>query len=160
MQCLRRYKDTGRRHPNLPNAFKYALSMIVTCIGVFHHERLEGSNPIRVIWIVAYVASSIYSWYWDVFMDWSLIDVNSSDYIRPRRMLSKRFFWIYYVIVPLDFILRFFWAHTLIVDNREANFSLLGFVARWSALAEIIRRAIWAIFRYVLKIVKLQCIGL
>ena len=36
MQCIRRYFDTGKRHPNLPNAFKYALAMMVTIFSVFN----------------------------------------------------------------------------------------------------------------------------
>ena len=35
-QCLRRYFDTGQRVPNLPNAFKYAMSQSVTLFGAFH----------------------------------------------------------------------------------------------------------------------------
>ena len=35
-QCLRRYLDTGKRMPNLANAFKYAMSMSVTLFGAFH----------------------------------------------------------------------------------------------------------------------------
>jgi len=35
-QCLRRYLDTGKRVPNLPNALKYAMSQSVTLFGAFH----------------------------------------------------------------------------------------------------------------------------
>jgi hypothetical protein len=35
-QCLRRYMDTGKRFPNLANAFKYAMSQTVTLFGAFH----------------------------------------------------------------------------------------------------------------------------
>ena len=35
-QCLRRYLDTGKRMPNLANAFKYAMSQSVTLFGAFH----------------------------------------------------------------------------------------------------------------------------
>lgn len=38
-QCLRRYVDTGKRMPNLANAFKYALSQSVTLFGAFHPVR-------------------------------------------------------------------------------------------------------------------------
>lgn len=45
-QCLRRYHDTGKRMPNLANAFKYAMSQSVTLFGAFHplylmHNRQE-----------------------------------------------------------------------------------------------------------------------
>jgi len=36
MQCLRRYWDTGKRMPNLANAFKYSMAQTVTLFGAFY----------------------------------------------------------------------------------------------------------------------------
>ena len=43
-QCLRRYLDTGKRMPNLANAFKYAMSQSVTLFGTFHPLYLMHSS--------------------------------------------------------------------------------------------------------------------
>jgi EXS family/SPX domain len=70
-QCLRRYTDTGNRFPHLANAFKYALSQTVTLFGAFHplYMRNERESQIfQFFWMFAFVASSLYSFSWDLFM--------------------------------------------------------------------------------------------
>lgn len=93
-QCLRRYLDTGMRVPNLPNAGKYALSQTVTLFGAFHplylmhrdhsttsnlsddiimQEIDSGIGGLRLFdffWFGIFVTSSLYSYFWDVRMDW------------------------------------------------------------------------------------------
>ena len=99
MQCLRRYHDTGRRWPNLANALKYSLSQSVTLFGTFHPLYMYNTNkevkvgvvfgdddetpahriverpPVdlyQVFWIGLFICSSMYSFAWDVWMDWGL----------------------------------------------------------------------------------------
>ena len=92
-QCLRRYLDTGKRVPNLPNAFKYAVSQTVTLFGTFHPLYLMSgggndswdvsehdgelvlkhrSSMFQIFWMCLFIASSLYSFFWDVYMDWGL----------------------------------------------------------------------------------------
>ena len=89
-QCLRRYLDTGKRVPNLPNALKYAISQTVTLFGTFHplylmsarsHDVGEEAedvilkhrkNLFQIFWMCLFIASSLYSFCWDVYMDWGL----------------------------------------------------------------------------------------
>jgi EXS family/SPX domain len=70
-QCLRRYTDTGHRFPHLANAFKYALSQTVTLFGAFHplymRNRRE-SQVFQIFWMFAFIASSLYSFWWDLYM--------------------------------------------------------------------------------------------
>ena len=90
-QCLRKYMDTRKAMPNLANAFKYAMSQCVTLFGAFHplylmHNRrdqynismndggtLELSDQSRfdffqVFWMGLFISSSLYSYWWDVYM--------------------------------------------------------------------------------------------
>lgn len=72
-QCLRRYMDTGNRFPHLANAFKYALTQTVTLFGAFHPLYMTNkteSTLFQLFWTFAFVASSLYSFFWDVYMDW------------------------------------------------------------------------------------------
>ena len=80
MQCLRRYYDTGNRVPNLPNAFKYALSMCITVFGVTNPSISQpfGWSTLQVLWTVAYMVSTLYSWFWDVNFDWAAFTVTYS----------------------------------------------------------------------------------
>mmetsp|Transcript_20257 Transcript_20257/g.45924 ORF Transcript_20257/g.45924 Transcript_20257/m.45924 type:complete len:144 (-) Transcript_20257:1146-1577(-) len=84
LQCVRRYMDTKKRFPNLANALKYALSQTVTLFGAFHplilfHERHENAvtslknvEIFQMFWFGLFILSSLYSFVWDVYMDWGL----------------------------------------------------------------------------------------
>ena len=103
LQCLRRYYDT-RVGWNLANAFKYALASMVVVFGGMHaevksfssHSHGEGSgsggasnpNPspgspddsassisfFTVLYLVAITLSTLYTFAWDVKMDWGLLE--------------------------------------------------------------------------------------
>ncbi len=122
-QCLRRYMDTGKRNPNLLNAGKYALSQTVTLFGAFHPLYLmyvereadithddtlvemvdAGRSPFDSFWMGIFVSSSLYSYFWDVYMDWGLGRVKQG-FLGTRLMFPKKHF--YYVVIVLDLFLR------------------------------------------------------
>lgn len=82
-QCLRRYADTGNRLPHLANAFKYALSQTVTLFGAFHplYMRAEkkDSGLFQAFWMFAFISSSLYSFFWDVFMVSEMVSLPQYD---------------------------------------------------------------------------------
>ena len=95
------YYDTGKRHPNLPNALKYALAMCVTIFSVFNphlksHDTDQGWTAYQVFWTVAYATSTLYTYSWDVLMDWSLGNPNH-DFLRERRMFRRKS--VYYAAI-------------------------------------------------------------
>lgn len=70
-QCLRRYVDTRNRFPHLANAFKYAMSQTVTLFGAFHPLYMRNKRESQIFqsfWMFAFIASSLYSFCWDIFM--------------------------------------------------------------------------------------------
>jgi xenotropic and polytropic retrovirus receptor 1 len=153
MQCIRRYFDTGKRHPNLPNAFKYALAMMVTIFSVFNpnvkkHTQGDGWQAYQGAWTTAYIVSTLYTYSWDVFMDWSLGD-KGYYFLRERRMFRHRTY--YYCAIVADLLLRFLWTYTLIPEKDQDSFSngvsLSSAVAPFAAAAEICRRTMWSFFR-------------
>jgi xenotropic and polytropic retrovirus receptor 1 len=73
MQNIRRYGDTQQRWPHLGNAVKYALSHVVVIFGVFHPTATSAENTYDRAWLIAYLVSTIYSFWWDVVMDWGLL---------------------------------------------------------------------------------------
>lgn len=147
LQCMRRFADSKKRHPNLSNAFKYALSMCVTVFGAFNPDlssTIEWS-AYRVIWTVAYFSSTLYAWWWDICMDWSLYDAEVGG-LRERRMLGEA--WYYYAAAGLDLVLRFFWTYTLVPERDQDTFLKVGIaLAPFAAMAEVARRTIWSVFR-------------
>jgi hypothetical protein len=106
-QCLRRYIDTGDRFPHLPNAAKYALSQTVTLFGAFHPLYMEldsqigsgGLKLFQLFWMLVFVSSSLYSFTWDVFMDWGL-GKPSYGYLGPSLMYPRRSY--YYATMAID----------------------------------------------------------
>ena len=105
-QCLRRYIDTGDRFPHLANATKYAMSQTVTLFGAFHPLYLEhsskpagGINMFQIFWTLIFVSSSLYSFFWDVKMDWGLGD-KKYGFLNESLMYPRRYY--YYTIIALD----------------------------------------------------------
>jgi hypothetical protein len=124
-QCLRKYADTRQRMPHLANAFKYAMSQTVTLFGAFHplyltretrqhHElydgvilkqlqRDESKNWFDRFWLFMFIASSLYSFFWDVYFDWGL-GRKEYGFLGPRLMYPKKIY--YYSVMCADLFLR------------------------------------------------------
>eukprot|EP00986_Skeletonema_menzelii_P012335 scaffold6776_cov144-Skeletonema_menzelii.AAC.2 len=168
-QCLRRYMDTGKRFPNLANAFKYAMSQTVTLFGAFHplylmHERSEkynvslgdddeegviqfsrrNVNLFQIFWMGLFIASSLYSYIWDVYMDWGL-GRRAYGFLGPRLMFPRKSH--YFSVMAADLILRFMWVLTLIPPQSGAKFELPAYLSAISMVLELFRRTIWSFFR-------------
>lgn len=147
-QCLRRYADTGQRFPHLANAFKYAMSQTVTLFGAFHplylNNNTKESNVFQAFWTFAFVASSLYSFVWDVYMDWGL-GRPSFGFLGPRLMYPKRY--VYFTVICIDLVLRFAWVLTLVPPNSGAAFALPAYLTAVSMMLELFRRTIWGFLR-------------
>jgi hypothetical protein len=149
-QCLRRYADTGNRVPHLPNAFKYALSQTVTLFGAFHPlylgiaQQNSGFDLFQFFWVAVFVSSSLYSFFWDVYMDWGL-GRPKFGFLGPRLMYPEKYF--YFVIIVFDLVLRFAWVLTLVPPESGASFALPQYMTAVSLMLELFRRTIWGFLR-------------
>ena len=146
-QCLRRYMDTRKRFPHLANAFKYALSQTVTLFGAFHPlymNNREESDIFQMFWSFVFVASSLYSFAWDVYMDWGL-GLPKHWFLGPRLMYPKRS--VYYATIAADLVLRFAWVLTLLPPDSGAAFALPAYLTAVSMMLELSRRTVWGFLR-------------
>jgi len=150
-QCLRKYLDTGKRFPNLANAFKYAMSQTVTLFGAFHplyqmHRPPERGtvNWFQLGWLGLFVSSSLYSFVWDVFSDWGLGSLEHG-FLAGRLMYGHRYY--YYLAIVVDIVLRFMWVLTLVPPQSGASFEFPQYLAAVSMLLELMRRTMWGFFR-------------
>jgi xenotropic and polytropic retrovirus receptor 1 len=67
-QCVNKYWNTGDAFPHLVNAGKYFSSMVVIWSNYFY-----GFNPsLKMVVFGLYLFSTIYSFVWDMLMDWGL----------------------------------------------------------------------------------------
>ena len=170
LQNLRQCYDHKKRWPYLGNAFKYLVAAEVATFGMFDPSVKQ--NP---IWLTCFFCATIYQIWWDVFMDWGLLERDVSfgyhggnGWQWPYSLRSQRLYkrtWIYYVIFAINFCLRFVGMLTLIPPvylSRSTGLivrtyndpDIQLFVGSLIASAEIFRRTIWALLRLEWEVIK------
>ncbi|KAI9252395.1 EXS family-domain-containing protein [Phascolomyces articulosus] len=177
-QCLSEYIDSGgecKRH--LWNALKYASAFPVIIISASQKKAdryiaATGSVPstwwisdtgLFRLWMVFVFINSMYSFWWDISVDWNLINISASPrttmthhghqhhlhhyttpIVRFRRHLHFNESGPYYAAMMIDFILRTTWSlklsSHLYVKRLEGSIFMME-------LLEVIRRWVWVIFR-------------
>lgn len=141
LQCLRRYYDTRNWFPHLANFAKYFCNILYYMTLSLY--RLQHSNERHAVFIVFAILNGVYCSVWDVLMDWSL----GNPYARYpflRDNLAFRRAWIYYVAIIVDVVLRQQWILYAIYTHDLQHSSIVSFIV---ALAEVIRRGMWSVFR-------------
>ncbi|KAL1495622.1 hypothetical protein AB1Y20_016490 [Prymnesium parvum] len=156
LQCLRVYHDSRKRVPALPNALKYAFSLLVVLFGTLHKSVVTSFSAetawIQAAWLLSYLSSTLYTFAWDVHMDWRLHQLSRCG-LRERIMFRRPAF--YYFAVVADFILRFGWTATVVPhDQFQSGSAWFDFEARvvipLVSVAELCRndtRSMWAVLR-------------
>ncbi|GAA5797115.1 hypothetical protein HPULCUR_002494 [Helicostylum pulchrum] len=137
MQCFRRYKDSNET-VHLLNAAKYTSSIVAAIVTGL--RRMYPSTAMTVFWILTSLLSSCYTSTWDIKMDWGLLRPNTENFLLRDELVFYK--WTYYVAVPINVLLRFTWAITIL--SLRINGQLLGILL---ALLEAYRRIQWNFFR-------------
>mmetsp|Transcript_24061 Transcript_24061/g.38821 ORF Transcript_24061/g.38821 Transcript_24061/m.38821 type:complete len:676 (+) Transcript_24061:242-2269(+) len=154
-QCLHRYLETHKRWPNLANAFKYTLCQLSVIIGSLHpffSEYQAPWSPYRLFWICLIIITTLYTYIWDLILDWGLLEFGKDaqhPMLRKKRLYPKVYF--YYWAIFSNLILRFLWVVTLIPfpfqsvlsSSVEYQHILLPVLTA----AELFRRSQWGILR-------------
>ncbi|KAK0181164.1 hypothetical protein PV327_003470 [Microctonus hyperodae] len=149
-QCIRRYRDSKEAFPHLANAGKYSTTFLVVITATLrqyyannYSNHLE--SPWLWLWVVSCVINSIYSYTWDIKMDWGLLDSNAGEnkFLREEVVYSAAGF--YYFAFVEDFILRFIWIPSyILVEYKYVSSDLMTSII---APLEVFRRFIWNFFR-------------
>ncbi|KAL8000019.1 putative inositol monophosphatase [Plasmopara halstedii] len=153
-QCLisfQRTQSVNDRFLHLLNTMKYCSSLLVISAGAYPMLRGLARPERSSFFLFCAVFNSLYSFLWDVVMDWGLGQPRLPRRIAfLRHHLTYRPRKIYYVIIVLDFVLRIMWV-TKWWDwmHRGVHFKLI------SQIAEVARRIVWNCVR-----VEWQCIKL
>ncbi|KAF9162628.1 hypothetical protein DFQ26_003381 [Actinomortierella ambigua] len=145
LQCLRRYRDTFEWFPHLINAGKYSASLINQF--VYFSYRHYGGMQLKSMWIFCSFVTSIYTFGWDVYMDWGLFRFGKygggavgRPFLRAELVYPHR--WVYYAAIVFDFVGRFSWLSRLLLPGVTVH--LLSFSL---AMLEMLRRWVWNFFR-------------
>ncbi|XP_063986683.1 solute carrier family 53 member 1 [Diachasmimorpha longicaudata] len=150
-QCIRRYRDSKEAFPHLVNAGKYAttfLVVITATLRIYHEDEYKKNHwdsPWLWLWVVSCLINSIYSYTWDIKMDWGLLDSNAGEnrFLREEVVYSSAGF--YYFAIIEDFLLRFIWiASFVLVDYGYIGGDLMTSIV---APLEVFRRFVWNFFR-------------
>uniref|UniRef100_A0A7S1SW56 EXS domain-containing protein n=1 Tax=Tetraselmis chuii TaxID=63592 RepID=A0A7S1SW56_9CHLO len=173
MQCLRRCYDApsvAEALPQLVNAGKYVISLIsiaMAVIGCEHgcshfYSDSDKWSVGRCVWFSALVCGTLYSYVWDITMDWSLIEqvgdgrrccfgLFPAFQLRRKRGLSWT--WFYYWAAVANLVGRLSWAISI---NPNAITSMHKYSALLSspqvrttlvAVVEMLRRGQWTLLR-------------
>jgi hypothetical protein len=155
LQNLRQVMDERRRWPYLGNAFKYFLAAQVAVTGVYY-PNWHGST----LWLTAFVVATLYQIYWDIFMDWGLLERSSGQWrLRSERLYNSRV--LYWSIASINIILRFCWTLTFIPPQYLNPAGILIqqnklIMSPFFASAEIVRRTLWGWLRFEYEALKVQ----
>ncbi|KJE90575.1 xenotropic and polytropic murine leukemia virus receptor xpr1 [Capsaspora owczarzaki ATCC 30864] len=149
MQCLRRYRDTKAKFPHLVNAGKYSATIMVgifSSLDAYYRESHPGSswNAFRTIWVICASISAVYSYTWDIKMDWGLTE-RKYKFLRKELVYYPKF--VYYFAMVLDLALRFLWTFTIAPQQNIGNFLSSQIFLSVLAFLEVSRRCMWNIFR-------------
>ncbi|KAK3726641.1 hypothetical protein QZH41_012272, partial [Actinostola sp. cb2023] len=146
-QSLRRYHDTKQKFPHLANAGKYSTTFFVVFFSTIATTRKEMTGATQLDfyffgWVVSAFVSTCYTFFWDIKMDWGLLE-RENNLLRANRMFKHKS--CYYFAMVGDLVLRFSWILTISIGEAGLFHSevLKGFLA----VFEIFRRFIWNFFR-------------
>lgn len=153
LQCLRRFLDTGEWFPHFANLAKYLIttSYFFTLglyrISTFRNLAVDAADSshklITSIFIFVSLINSIYSSFWDVCMDWSLMQASSDNYLLRDVLIYKHKI-IYYYAIIFDILLRFQWIVYVFTPYSISHSPITAFLV---AVAELTRRFVWMFFR-------------
>ena len=155
-QCVRRYLDSADksmlRSRNIANAIKYASALVVQLYAIFSEvkkDKYVDDKPWFYTWLILIGLATLYMFFWDVCMDWSLFTTKPNLAIREKRLYTRRY--LYFCAIFADFVLRFFWISTIIpatVQNPILKYSQgFAWISSVSPALEILRRTIWGFIR-------------
>ncbi|KAJ0403929.1 hypothetical protein P43SY_009422 [Pythium insidiosum] len=158
-QCLisfRRTSSANDRFLHLLNTLKYCSSLLVISVGAYPQVMGLRVQPERhSFFLLCAVFNSLYSFLWDVIMDWGLGQPGLPRRVAfLRHQLLYRPRPLYYVVIAVDFVLRILWV------TKWWDWELLGVDFKMlSMIAEVLRRCMWNFVRVEWQCIKLEILG-
>nr|QDJ94058.1 PHO1 [Glycine max] len=141
LQCLRRLyeeKDIMQGY----NALKYFLTIAAVCLRTASTLN-QGMGWTVLAWIFS-ISTSIFSTYWDLVLDWGLLQRHSKNrWLRDKLLIPHKS--VYFAAMVMNVLLRFAWLQTIL--NFKFSFLHRQAMVSIAASLEIIRRGMWSFFR-------------
>ncbi|CAE6461995.1 unnamed protein product [Rhizoctonia solani] len=142
VQCIRRYIDS-KNHIHLINGGKYTAS-IVSYVAYYGWRHYGSHRDFRMgVWILFATINSCYTSYWDLMMDWSVLQTKGVQYKLLRKELAySNHIPTYYIAIVTNVVLRFIWVWYIPSGGLPAGARAFMF-----AVLEMLRRVQWNFFR-------------
>eukprot|EP00048_Salpingoeca_helianthica_P020050 m.4536 g.4536 ORF g.4536 m.4536 type:complete len:370 (-) comp4339_c0_seq1:21-1130(-) len=152
VQCLLVYRATGNRF-QLINFGKYLSSFPVIWFSALQHQLAPAEGVVldqhdrhlQLLWLYAVTINTLYSFIWDVVMDWGLASAPAPRYALLRDELKYGSPLYYYAAIVMDFALRLCWSLKL-SSHLQRHASGQAWVFLFEVL-EVFRRFVWNFFR-------------
>ncbi|KAJ1311454.1 hypothetical protein OPQ81_009943 [Rhizoctonia solani] len=142
IQCVRRYVDSNN-HIHLINGGKYTAG-IVNYVAYYGWRHYGSNRDFRMgLWILFAAINSCYTSYWDLMMDWSVLQIKGVQYKFLRKELAySNHIPSYYIAIVTNLVVRFIWIWYIPSGGLPAG--TRGFIF---AILEMLRRVQWNFFR-------------
>lgn len=166
-QCLRRISEVSSTGtsirfkfliwPHSYNALKYLLALIVVLMGVLRPVSSDAGGY-KYAFIAICMITTAYQFYWDIFMDWGLMQIIPSpkdfsfegNLFLRKKLLFKRKIYLYYIAMCVDLLLRALWTLSLIPQGSRSgpfSYSISDQLGPFLAMFELFRRTMWGCYR-------------
>jgi hypothetical protein len=124
----------------------------------------DPSKKGKALWVLAFIGATLYQIWWDVFMDWELLERLPSRSFRLRSLRLYKSRIMYWAIFGVNCILRFGWTLSflpqwyldssgVLLNTFDGNY-FARIIGPAIASAEIVRRMLWGFLRLELEAIK------
>ncbi|KAK4712428.1 hypothetical protein R3W88_006941 [Solanum pinnatisectum] len=142
IQCLRRLFEEKDSMQGL-NGLKYFSTIIALVMRTLYSQK--GGTFWRVMAASTSGVTTVANTYWDLVIDWGLLQRNSKNpWLRDKLLVPHKI--VYFVAIVLDIILRLVWMQ-LVLDIKQLSFLHEKAFLAVVACLEILRRGVWNFFR-------------
>ncbi|XVF03293.1 hypothetical protein REPUB_Repub04eG0248900 [Reevesia pubescens] len=141
LQCIRRlFEDKDAEHGY--NGLKYFLTIVAVIIRTAFE--LKKGMTWMVLALVSSAVATIMNTYWDIAMDWGLLQRHSKNvYLRDKLIVPHKS--VYFTAMAVNIVLRVAWMQLVLEFNLQSLHKMA--ITTVISCLEIIRRGIWNFFR-------------
>ncbi|WBW74913.1 SPX/EXS domain protein [Schizosaccharomyces osmophilus] len=140
-QCFRRYADSLQMFPHLVNALKYMFTVCTQMLLSLYRRKV--GLKYRICYTIFAGINAMFSYTWDITMDWSLFIRKDDRWEFRKHRLLKRI-WPYALAMIFNFVIRIAFIFYTIFPNHIQHSSGISF---FITLSELFRRCLWNVLR-------------
>nr|XP_043608500.1 phosphate transporter PHO1 homolog 10-like [Erigeron canadensis] len=116
LQCVRRLLEE-KEWVHLYNGSRYFLTIVAVIVRTAFEFKMN--KTWKVLALVSSITAILFNTYWDIVVDWGLLQRNSKNrFLRNKLAVSRKS--VYFLVMVLDVILRLAWLQLILKFNIKA----------------------------------------